>query len=175
MTDKLKPGEGLPDVTVPRLGGGDLHLGTPVDDHDWQMVVVYRGKHCPICKTYLTELERLATEFAKAGVGVVAISGDPEDRARSFSDEIGLSFPVGYDLGVDQMLTLGLYVSEPRSEKETDRPFAEPGVFVINAEGLLQIVDISNAPFSRPDLASLAKGLKFIRDNDYPIRGRLAA
>ena len=35
-----------------------------------------------------------------------------------------------------QMLALGLYVSEPRSEEETDRPFAEPGVFVINADGL---------------------------------------
>ncbi len=175
MTDKPKSGERLPEITVPLLGGGELRLGAPMGDHDWQMVVVYRGKHCPICKTYLAELERVAPEFAKAGVGVVAVSGDPEDRARSFTDEIGMSFPIGYDLTVDQMRTLGLYVSEPRSEKETDRPFAEPGVFVINAEGLLQVVDISNAPFARPDLAGLAKGLKFIRDNDYPIRGRLAA
>lgn len=175
MTNKPKSGERLPEITVPRLGGGELRLGTPADDHDWQMVVVYRGKHCPICKTYLAELDGVAPEFAKAGVGIVAVSSDPEDRAGSFTNEIGVSFPVGYDLTVDQMRALGLYVSEPRSEKETDRPFAEPGVFVINAEGLLQVVDISNAPFARPDLGSLAKGLKFIRDNDYPIRGRLAA
>lgn len=175
MTDKPKSGERLPEITVPQLGGGELRLGVPVDDHDWQMVVVYRGKHCPICKTYLAELERTAPDFAKAGVGAVVVSGDPEDRARSFTDEIGVSYPVGYDLTVDQMRTLGLYVSEQRSEKETDRPFAEPGLFVINADGLLHVVDISNAPFARPDLASLAKGLKFIRDNDYPIRGRLAA
>ena len=175
MTNKPKSGERFPEITVPQLGGGEIRLGVPVDDHDWQMVVVYRGKHCPICKTYLAELERTAPEFAKAGVGVVLVSGDPEDRARSFTDEIGVSVPVGYDLSVEQMRTLGLYVSEPRSEKETDRPFPEPGLFVINADGLLQVVDISNAPFARPDLASLAKGLKFIRDNDYPIRGRLAA
>ncbi|MFW8636653.1 peroxiredoxin-like family protein [Cribrihabitans pelagius] len=175
MTDKPKSGERLPEITVPQLGGGELRFGAPTGDHDWQMVVVYRGKHCPICKTYLAELERTVPDFARAGVGVVAVSGDPEDRARSFTDEIGVSFPVGHDLTVDQMRTLGLYVSEPRSEKETDRPFAEPGVFVINAEGLLQVVDISNAPFARPDLAGLAKGLKFIRDNDYPICGRLAA
>jgi peroxiredoxin len=173
MTEQLKSGEQLPHVSVPRLGGGDLQLGKPVDDHDWQMVVVYRGKHCPICKTYLAELERTAAEFAKAGVGVIAISGDPEDRARTFTDEIGVSFPVGYGLTVAQMQRLGLYVSEPRSAKETDRPFAEPAVFVINADGLLQVLDISNAPFARPDLAGLAKGLKFIRDNDYPIRGQL--
>lgn len=175
MTSKPDSGQRLPDITVPQLGGGELQLGTSVDEHDWQMVVVYRGKHCPICKTYLAELERVAPEFAKIGVGVVAISSDPEDRARSFTEDIGVSFPVGYDLTVDQMRALGLYVSEPMSEKETDRPFAEPGVFVINAEGLLQVVDISNVPFSRPELTGLAEGLKFIRDNDYPIRGRLAA
>lgn len=174
MTEQLKPGERLPKVTVARLGGGDLQLGKPVDDHEWQLVVVYRGKHCPICKTYLAELERTAAEFAKAGVGVIAVSGDPEDRARSFTDEIGVTFPVGYGLTVDQMKVFGLYISEPRSEKETDRPFAEPGLFVINADGKLQILNISNAPFARPDLAELAKGLKFIRDNDYPIRGQLA-
>ena len=44
---------------------------------------------------------------------------------------------------------------------------------MINANGLLQVVDISNAPFARPDLAGLAKGLTFIRDKDYPIRGCL--
>lgn len=160
---------------MPLLGGGDLRLGVPLDDNDWQMVVVLRGKHCPICKTYLAELERVAPKFASAGIGVVAVSSDPEDRARSFADEIGLTVPVGYDLSVDQMRSLGLNVSEPRSEKETDRPLAEPGVFVINSSGLLQIVDISNAPFARPDLAGLAKGLKFVRDNNYPIRGRLEA
>lgn len=175
MSDKPESGKRIPEITLPQLGGGELRLGTPVDDHDWQMVVVYRGKHCPICKTYLAELERAAPELAKAGVGVVAVSSDPEDRARSFTDEIGVSFPVGYSLTVDQMHLLGLYVSQPRSEEETDRPFAEPGVFVINADGLLQVVDISNAPFARPDLAGVANGLKFIRDNDYPIRGRLAA
>lgn len=175
MANKLKSGDHLPDITVPQIGGGELRLGIPVDDHDWQMVVIYRGKHCPICKAYLTELERTLPDFAAAGVGVIAVSGDPEDRARSFAEEIGVTFPVGYGLTVDQMKALGLYVSEPRSEQETDRPFPEPGVFVINADGLIQVVDISNAPFARPDLASLAKGLKFIRDNNYPIRGRLAA
>ena len=135
MTNKPKSGERFPDITVPQLDGGELRLGAPIGDRDWQMVVVYRGKHCPICKTYLAELERVAPAFAKAGVSVVAVSSDPEDRARSFIDDIGVSFPVGYNLTVDQMRTLGLYVSEPRSEKETDRPFAEPGVFVVNADG----------------------------------------
>ena len=46
-----------------------------------------------------------------------------------------------------------------------------PGVFVVNGDGNIQILDISNAPFARPDLEGLLNGIKFVRDNDYPIRG----
>jgi hypothetical protein len=69
------------------------------------------------------------------------------------------------------MHRLGIYISEPRSPEETDRPFAEPGLFVVNPEGTLQVVDISNAPFARPDLASLLKGLQFVQAKHYPVRG----
>lgn len=68
---------------------------------------------------------------------------------------------------------VGLYVSEPRSPEETDRPFPEPGVLVINPDNQLQIIDVSNAPFARPDLAALRDGLRFIQAKDYPIRGTL--
>ncbi len=74
---------------------------------------------------------------------------------------------------MEQMRALGLYISEPRSPQETDRPFAEPGLFVINPEGKLQIIDISNAPFARPDLATVLMGIKLIQEKSYPIRGTL--
>ncbi len=70
------------------------------------------------------------------------------------------------------MRELGLYLSDPRSPQETDRAFAEPRLFVINPKGQVQMIDISNAPFARPDLKSLLKGLKFVMSKDYPIRGR---
>ncbi|WP_292456148.1 hypothetical protein [Methylibium sp.] len=43
---------------------------------------------------------------------------------------------------------------------------------MINPAGDTQIIDISNAPFARPDLKSLLKGIQFVMSNDYPIRGR---
>ena len=71
------------------------------------------------------------------------------------------------------MKELGVYISYPRSEKETDHPFAEPGLFVINEKGQVQVVDISNNPFVRPELEELVNGIDWIKnpDNDYPIRG----
>ena len=174
---KIPAGSQFPAIKVSKLDGGDLTLGAPQDGHDWQMVVVYRGKHCPMCTSYLKDLEVLLPQFHALGVDVGAVSADPETKA---SDQIALgqpSYPVGYDLSLDQMHDLGLYVSDPRSAEETDQPFAEPGIFVVNADGQVQVTDISNAPFARPDLKTLLGGLRFIRnpENNYPIRGTRAA
>ncbi len=172
-TTKIEAGQPFPTLIVPKLGGGELDLSKPENGKDWRMVVVYRGKHCPLCTRYLQTLNQLLPDFHKIGVDVVAVSSDPQDKAQSQIDGINPNFPVGYDLTVDQMRKLGLYISHPWSANETDRPFAEPGLFVINAEGNVQVVDISNVPFGRPDLNSVLMGLNFIRnpDNNYPIRG----
>ncbi|MEL7098587.1 MAG: redoxin domain-containing protein [Pseudomonadota bacterium] len=161
----------FPTTDIPQLGGGTLHLGVPGSGKTWQMVVIYRGLHCPICKRFLGTLQTMLEEYHAADVDVVVASGDPEDKARAFAEEVGLTMPVGYGLSVAQMRGLGLYISDPRSPKETDRPFPEPGLFVINDAGALQITDISNAPFARPDLGGILRGITFIRENAYPIRG----
>jgi len=167
----LDASQNFPVQQVPQLGGGTLALGQPGRGHDWQMVVVYRGLHCPICEQYLKDLEGNLADFHDNGVDVVVVSGDPKQKAEAMIAKTGTSVPVGYDLSVAQMRAVGLYVSDPRSPEETDRPFPEPAVFVINADGAVQIVDVSNAPFARPDLGGLAKGLAFVRSKDYPVRG----
>lgn len=167
----LAAGSAFPKFDVAQLGGGALTLGAPRGGHDWQLVIVYRGLHCPICKSYLAQLQELEAAFNEAGVDVVAVSGDPEDKAQAMADEKGLGIAMGYGLSVDQMAALGVYVSDPRSPQETDRPFPEPGLFVVNGEGAIQMVDVSNAPFLRPDLQGVLNGIKFVRANDYPIRG----
>ena len=170
LSTKLAAGDALPALTIPRLGGGDI---CPATGGQWQLFVVYRGKHCPLCKTYLKTLDGLIEEFAEIGVSIAVASGDPVQKAAADVQEHGWRFPVGYGMSVDQMKALGLYISDPRPQ-ETDRPFAEPGLFLINPQGQLQIIDISNAPFARPDLNGILRGVKLIQERQYPIRGTLA-
>lgn len=170
-TMKLAAGGAFPAVSMPRLGGGEV---APAAGEGWRLFVVYRGKHCPLCKIYLKTLDGLVDDFAAAGVSVSVASGDPQEKAAADVAEHGWRFPVGFGLTVEQMRELGLYVSEPRSAQETDRPFPEPGLFLINPAGQVQIVDVSNAPFSRPDLAGILRGAKLIQERAYPIRGTLA-
>ncbi len=169
MTEKIGAGAAMPEITLPKVGGGRAQLGGARDG--WQLVVVYRGKHCPVCKRYLTGLKDLVEGYRAAKIEVIAVSGDPKDKAESFAAEIGVNFPVAYELSLADMRRLGLYVSAPRSAQETDRPFAEPGLFAVNPQGQVQIVDISNAPWARPDLNAVLNGVKFIQDKGYPIRG----
>jgi peroxiredoxin len=170
-TSKPEAGAAFPEFEVPSLAGGSLKLG---GSGRWQMVVVYRGKHCPLCRKFLGSLEAMKEDFAKLDTEIALVSADPEEKAAATQQEWGLSLPLGYGLSLEQMQRLGLYISEPRSPQETDRPFAEPGLFVVNPQGRIQIVDISNAPFARPELGGIARGIGFVQEKSYPVRGTLA-
>ena len=161
-------GAPFPSVTVPTLDGDPVKLGTA---DDWTLVIIYRGLHCPKCKDYLRTLDGLRDDFAALGVSVITASADPEEKARAFVDEIGYRGRMGYGLTIAQMRTLGLYISDPVSDAETDRPFAEPGLFVVNEQGNLQVHDISTAPWARPPLEGVRDGIAFVRKMGRPPRG----
>jgi peroxiredoxin len=170
---KFKAGDQFPIIELPTLGGDKITLGAPQAGSDWRMVVVYRGKHCPMCTRYLNEIEKRKADFQQLGIDIAAVSADSEAQASTHMEQLTVSYPVAYGLSIAQMQQLGLYISHPRSAQETDHPFAEPGLFVINDKGQVQVLDISNGPFVRPELDVLLSGLGFIRnpENNYPIRG----
>ena len=168
---KILAGSTFPTVAVEGLNGPTDDIGQPRNGAEWKMVVVYRGRHCPLCTKYLNRLEAYKDPLQEIGIDLEAASGDSRAQLESHLEKLEVSFPLYYGLTVEQMQSLGLYISHPRSEKETDHPFAEPGLFVINARGEVQVVDISNNPFVRPDIEQMYSGLKWIREHDYPIRG----
>lgn len=174
-TQKIHPGATFPDIKATLSSGEQVSLNTTREGCDWKVVVVYRGKHCPICTKYLNQLEGFKQQFLDEGVDLIAVSGDSENQLNAHLEDLNISFPIAYGLSQQDMQALGLFISEPRSEKETDHNFAEPALFVINADNQVHIAEIANAPFIRPDIELLLNGLKFIRnpDNNYPIRGQL--
>lgn len=170
MTAKLKSGDRFPEMHLPKAGGGEVALGGARDR--WQMVVVYRGKHCPICSRYLAKLGGMAERFSAANTELVAVSADMAEQAEASRAEWDVGeVPLAYGLSDTQMRAMGLYISEPRSETETDHPFPEPGLFVLNPEGRAHMIEIANAPFIRPDLEQILGGIGFVQEKGYPIRG----
>lgn len=167
----LQPASVMQPLVVSSLDKGDVNLVDRVSDKPWKMIVVYRGQHCPKCTEQLNELATMHDDFASAGVEVVAVSGDSEEQLKKHLEKIDVNFPLYYNLTIEQMTDLGLYISEPRSDAETDHPFAEPCIIVLNEDNQVQMLDKSNSPFVRPSLKQLLGGIKFSRENDYPIRG----
>ena len=168
-TPKPVPGSVLQPMSFPKLGGGTLDIGGMREN--WTLLVVYRGKHCPRCKKYLNILDAMRDDWRTAGFDVAVVSADPAEKAMADQKEFGWGFDLGYDLSEDQMATLGLYVTNPLSDAETDRRFAEPGTYVIRPDGSLLLIAISNGPSARPELAELLDGMIFTKDNDRPPRG----
>ncbi len=171
MPQALPSGTLLPQMTLPRAGGGSVRFGGPRES--WQIIVVYRGRHCPICNRYLHKLAELQPRFAALSAEIVAVSADTEAQARSALKDWELSIDLAYGLTPEQMRLWGLYVSAPLENDNVGHPFPEPALFVLNPEGRAHIIDIANAPFVRPDLDAIASGLEFIQSKNYPVRGTL--
>lgn len=172
-TGKLHPGSPFPVINAALLSGEVVDLASPREGIDWSLIVVYRGRHCPLCTKYLNDLDKYISTLEQAGVDTIAVSADSKNQLEEHLSELNISYPIAYGLSESEMEKLGLFISKPRSENETNHYFSEPGLFIVNDQRQLQIIDISNTPFSRPNLKDLVSGIQWIRfpDNNYPIRG----
>lgn len=162
------PGDPLPPLSIDTLGAGRIDLAAR---SGWRLLVIYRGAHCPACAKYLAKLTAQHARLQKLGVEVVALSTDPRERASQQAEEAGWPFEVGHDVPVDTLRRLGLYISAAEESEQADRAFAEPGLFLVNPQGRLQVIDVSNAPFSRPDLEQIVEGIETVQQKQPPIHG----
>lgn len=170
----------LPDRPVPPLsaqlaGGGVWSLSTE-RPQAFTLLVFYRGLHCPICRRYLAELEKLLPEFAKRGVAVIALSADTRERAEKAKADWGLNtLRVGYDIPIADLRTWGLYISKSKGPTSSgvSEPdlFGEPGLFLVRPDGRLYWVNVSSMPFARPRFDEVLAGIDFVVSKDYPARG----
>ncbi|PIW27857.1 MAG: alkyl hydroperoxide reductase [Rhodospirillales bacterium CG15_BIG_FIL_POST_REV_8_21_14_020_66_15] len=171
----LIPRQKTPDLTVDLVGGGTFDLSSETSERG-TVICFYRGLHCPICANYLTELEKQAPEFAKRGVGTIAISSDGEERAQAMADKVSASaLRFGYGLKLDKAREWGLYISTSRGKTsigiEEPALFAEPGLFMVAPEQTLYYASVQTMPFVRPHFSELVAALDFAIEKNYPARG----
>jgi peroxiredoxin len=171
----LTPRQPVPALNIPLVGGDRYVLGAaPAPTFD--LVVFYRGLHCPICAKYLMELERLMPEFEKRGVQVVAVSSDNAERGQAMADKIKAKhLRVGYELSLQSARQWGLYISASRGQTsigiEEPALFSEPGVFIVRPDGTLYYGSTQTMPFARPQFQDLLGAIDFAVAKDYPARG----
>ena len=174
MANLLSPKSPVPAIDLPTVTGGRFNMAT-ASPENFQIIVSYRGVHCPKCKKQLQALDPMVADIRADGHDIVAISMDSEERAMRARDEWGIKeLPVGYGMELRTAKSLGLFISKAISDKEPEY-FSEPGVFVVRPDGTLYAQIIQNTPFGRPDMADLLSGLNYAVENGYPARGTSVA
>ncbi|SRR5260221_3725494 len=166
----IKPRTKVPALDLPLLAEGRFNLA---DQHprSFTMIVAYRGLHCPICKTYLRDLDRKLDDFVQKGVDALAISTDTKERAQQSKSEWGIErLPIAYGLSIEAAHEWGLFISASIKENEPAL-FAEPGLFLVKPDGTLYAASIQTMPFARPSFSEVLAAVDFVTQKNYPARG----
>lgn len=165
-----KPRQPAPPLEVKLLDGSTWRL-EDAKPASFEMIVFYRGLHCPICKTYLSNLEAKLPEFTSRGVDVIAVSTDSRERAERAKAEWGLgNVRIGCELTIAGARAWDLYIS--RAIREGEPPeFNEPGLFLTKPDGTLFFASRGSAPWARPPLDQMLRGIDLAMERKMPARG----
>jgi len=157
-----------------RLAGGGRWALAREKSAKLSLLAFYRGIFCPTCRVWLGELDRLAYEFEKRGVSVIALSCDGKDGAEKAVADWGLkNLRVGYKLDVEDARRAGLYISEgrginPGSGLKEPMLFTEPALLLVRPEGELYAAWIQSTPYARMHVAEILAAVDNFTANNLP-------
>ena len=89
---KTNPDEPMHQMTLATIDGKGVTVFE--SNNRWQMIVVYRGLHCQICKTYTAKIEAFKDKFDEFETDIVFFSGGTIEKAKNFASEVGLNLPI---------------------------------------------------------------------------------
>jgi len=165
----IKPREKAPELQIKLVNDTTWKLSDQSPEN-FTLVLFYRGKHCPVCKSQLEELHKKLDKFTDRGVNVIAISSDTEDVAKATHNEWDISnIPLGYDFSIEEARQWGLFISS--GIKDEPELFTEPGLFLITPDQTVYWESIQSMPFGRPSFNDVLGGIDYILKADYPARG----
>lgn len=166
----IKPRQKTPNLKVSLVNNTKWILSEQNPKH-FTLIVFYRGKHCPVCKKQLEDLQKNIHKFEERGVHVIAISANTKELAEETHKEWDIeNVPVGYNFSIDDARKWGLFITKAIKEKEPD-VFFEPGIFLIDTEQKVYWQSIQSMPFGRPKFREILNGIDYILNENYPARG----
>ncbi|SHI52785.1 Peroxiredoxin [Mesonia phycicola] len=166
----FKPRQKVPALNIKTVNGTNWNIEES-NPENFNLIIFYRGLHCPVCKTYLQELNTLIKDYEERGVNVIAISSNTKELAEKTVESWDVdNVTIGYDFPIEEARKWDLYVSEGINDKEPAE-FVEPAIFLVRPDQTLYASSVQTMPFARPKLKELLKSIDFVLDKDYPARG----
>jgi peroxiredoxin len=176
---RIIPGEMLPALDARLLSGERWTIASETPER-LALLAFYRGIFCPICRTWVADLDQMAPEFAKRGISTVVLSADEKEGAEKAVKDWDLkNLRVAYGVNLADARRAGLYVSEGRglnaaSGLKESRLFTEPALLLVKPDGELYAAWVQSTPFARVHVAEILTAADNYIAKDIP-RARGAA
>ena len=91
---------------------------------------------CPYCKRQMVQLQEYKTHFHAAGIGLVAITYDPQEALQPFIQQHNISIPVLSDDKTMSFRTLGI-LDESYPQADVAYGVPHPGMIIIDRNGVV--------------------------------------
>ena len=142
----LDTGDTFPSLVLKMLDGPELHMPSGLKN-PWNVVLFYRGSWCPYCKSQLRSFQIGLEKLTAEEIGVLAVSVDPLDKARSTQLETGATFPIAYDVPVKETAeAIGAFYDAAPTHTA---PYLEATGFVLGPGGKILVSVYSSGAIGR--------------------------
>ncbi|WP_374598516.1 redoxin domain-containing protein [Sphingosinicella sp.] len=166
----MKTRSSAPPLAFPLTAGGHWSLAASTPE-TFDLIVFYRGLHCPLCRRQLAELETALDTLSSLGVEAVAVSMDTAEKAETAARDWNLKrLRLGHGLAQADARRWGLFLSAAIREGEPP-VFSEPGLFLVKPDKTLFYAGINSAPWGRPHIEDIISGIRLALERGTPARG----
>ena len=159
-TKILDTGDAFPDLKLKTLDGSEIQTKTGLKN-EWNVVLFYRGSWCPFCKAQLKSFQNGLEKLSAEGIGVLAISVDPLEKAKETQKETGATFPIAYGVPVKETAEVigAFYDAAPTHTA----PYLQSTGFILGPDGRVVVAVYSSGAIGRltwPDVLALVQHAK---------------
>ncbi len=154
----LSPGDTFPSLTLPKTGGGLLHLPDNLAGQ-FGVVLFYRGSWCPYCNAQLRAFQRAKDELAELATGIVALSVDDEPATKELITNHDLTFPIGHSADAKAIAAAtGAFVDPARG-------YLQSTGFIVNQTGNVIVSVYSSGAIGRLVPEDVKGLIRYLRDH----------
>ena len=159
-TKILDVGDSFPDLKLKLIDGSEIQTKTGFKN-PFNVVLFYRGYWCPYCKMQLKSFQIGLEKLTVEGIGVLAISVDPLDKAQEAQKEAGAMFPIAYGVPVKETAeTIGAFYNASPTHTA---PYLQSTNFILGPDGKVVVSVYSSGAIGRlmwQDVLSYVQHLK---------------
>ena len=147
-------GAAIPMLEAPDQNGHIQTLDSLTGEGGLVLVFNRSFDWCPFCKAQLVSLKEVGDEFRALGFGIATITYDSTDILKLAEQDFGINFHMLQDVEIKHVNAFGI-LNTDYSPGDFAYGVPQPGVMLINPEGIIEVKFAEENFRERPDWADV--------------------